>query len=76
MNYGLMQLSDPEISSSITSNVREMMDVHQPQLNIVEFKKMFMYDKLYTAFANVDSWLRNSFTSLDNYLKNHFDIKK
>jgi len=34
---------------------------------------MFMYDKLYTAFANVDSWLRNSFTSLDNYLKNHFD---
>jgi len=71
-----MQLSDPEISSSITSNVREMMDVHQPQLNIVEFKKMFMYDKLYTAFANVDSWLRNSFTSLDNYLKNHFDIKK
>ena len=32
-----------------------------------------MYDKLYTAFANVDSWLRNSFTSLDNYLRNHFD---
>tara|TARA_B100000683_G_scaffold73718_2_gene72422 strand:- start:266 stop:1318 length:1053 start_codon:yes stop_codon:yes gene_type:complete len=76
MNYGLMQLSDPDISSSIKSNVRELMDVHQPQLNIVEFKKMFMYDKLYTAFANVDSWLRNSFTSLDNYLKNHFDIKK
>ena len=44
-----------------------------PQLNLVEFKKMFMYDKLYTAFANVDSWLRNSFTSLDNYLRNHFD---
>ena len=76
MNYGLMQLADPDISSSIKSNVRELMDVHQPKLNIVEFKKMFMYDKLYTAFANVDSWLRNSFTSLDNYLKNHFDIKK
>jgi len=73
MNYGLMQLADPDISSSIKSNVRELMDVHQPKLNIVEFKKMFMYDKLYTAFANVDSWLRNSFTSLDNYLKNHFD---
>ena len=35
-----------------------------------------MYDKLYTVFANVDSWLRNSFTSLETNLKNNFDIKK
>jgi len=76
MNYGLMQLADPDISSSIKSNVRELMDTHRPQLDLVEFKKMFMYDKLYTAFANVDSWLRNSFTSLENNLRNHFDIKK
>ena len=73
MNYGLMQLADPDISSSIKSNVRDLMDTHKPELNLVEFKKMFMYDKLYTAFANVDSWLRNSFTSLNNYLRNHFD---
>ena len=76
MNYGLMQLADPDISSSIKSNVRDLMDTHKPELNLVEFKKMFMYDKLYTAFANVDSWLRNSFTSLENNLRNHFDIKK
>jgi hypothetical protein len=37
---------------------------------MMEFKKMFMYDKLYTAFSNVDSWLRNSFLSLDGFLKN------
>lgn len=73
MNYSLMQLADPDISSSIKSNVRDLMDTHKPELNLVEFKKMFMYDKLYTAFANVDSWLRNSFTSLNNYLRNHFD---
>ena len=76
MNYGLMQLADPDISSSIKSNVRDLMDTHKPELNLVEFKKMFMYDKLYTAFANVDSWLRNSFTSLETNLKNNFDIKK
>jgi len=75
-NYRLMQLKEPEISSSITSNVRNIMDDHRPSLDLVEFKKMFMYDKLYTAFANVDSWLRNSFTSLENNLKNHFDISK
>ena len=72
LNYKLMQLKDPEISSSITSQVRNIMDELQPELDLVEFKKMFMYDKLYTAFANVDSWLRNSFTSLDHNLKNHF----
>ena len=37
-----------DISSSIKSNVRELMDTHRPQLDLVEFKKMFMYDKLYT----------------------------
>jgi DNA polymerase-1 len=74
INYKLMQLKDPDISSSIKSNVREIMDSHQTELNLVEFKKMFMYDKLYTAFSNVDSWLRNSFTSLDKNLKKHFDI--
>lgn len=72
LNYKLMQLKDPEISSSITSQVRNIMDELQPELDLIEFKKMFMYDKLYTAFANVDSWLRNSFTSLHNNLKNHF----
>jgi hypothetical protein len=72
LNYKLMQLKDPEISSSITSQVRNIMDELQPELDLIEFKKMFMYDKLYTAFANVDSWLRNSFTSLHTNLKNHF----
>ena len=76
LNYKLMQLKDPDISSSIKSNVREIMDNQEPQLDIVEFKKMFMYDKLYTAFSNVDSWLRNSFSSLDNFLKNNFDSNK
>lgn len=76
MNYNLMQLKDPDISSSIKSNVREIMDNGSTRLDLVEFKKMFMYDKLYTAFANVDSWLRNSFSSLDNFLKNNFDNKK
>ena len=70
MNYDLMQLKDPDISSSITSNVRSIMDTGSDRLDMVQFKKMFLYDKLYTTFANVDSWLRNSFTSLENFLKN------
>jgi len=76
LNYDLMQLKSPDISTSITSNIRDILDNHQPKLNLLEFKKMFMYDKLYTAFANVDSWLRNSFMGLDNILKNYFDKTK
>ena len=73
LNYDLMQLKLPEISTSIISNVRDVLDNTHPKLNLLEFKKMFMYDKLYTAFANVDSWLRNSFMRLDNLLKNNFE---
>tara|TARA_B110000285_G_scaffold114731_1_gene130044 strand:- start:2765 stop:3814 length:1050 start_codon:yes stop_codon:yes gene_type:complete len=73
MNYGLMQLKDPEISSSITSKVRGIMDNQQPQLDMIEFKKMFLVDKLYTVFANADTWLRNSWLSLDTHLKNNLN---
>lgn len=76
LNYRLMQLKSPEISSSITSNVRGMMDNGGYQLNTMEFKKMFMEDKLYTAFSNIDTWLRNSFNSLDNFIKKDLDISK
>jgi 5'-3' exonuclease len=76
LNYDLMQLKSPEISTSIISNVRGILDNNHPKLNLLEFKKMFMYDKLYTAFANVDLWLKNSFTGLDRLLKIHFDNQK
>jgi 5'-3' exonuclease len=75
MNFDLMQLRNPEISSSITSNIRNIMDGGTHRLDIIEFKKMFMGDKLYTAFADVDSWLRNSFLNLDILIKKHLDGK-
>jgi DNA polymerase-1 len=76
MNFDLMQLRDPEIASSIKSNVRAIMDNGTNHLDPIEFKKMFMGDKLYTAFADVDSWLRNSFLNLDNLIKKHLDNQK
>jgi DNA polymerase-1 len=75
MNFDLMQLRDPEIASSIKSNVRTIMDNGTNHLDMIEFKKMFMGDKLYTAFADVDSWLRNSFLNLDTLIKKHLNGK-
>ena len=31
------------------------------------FKKMFMADKMYTVIKDLDSWLNNSFNSLNAY---------
>jgi len=69
LNYRLMQLSDPEISSSIKSNVRNIISSPINQLNSFQFKKEFMIDKLYTAFKNIESWLMNTWSDLNTYSK-------
>jgi DNA polymerase-1 len=69
LNYDLMQLSEPDMSSSITSNIRNIIDSPINGLNSFTFKKEFMIDKLYTAFKNVDTWLVNTWQDLDKYSK-------
>jgi len=69
LNYNLMQLSDPDISSSIKSNVRNIIDSPINGLNSFQFKKEFMIDKLYTAFKNVETWLVNTWSDLDKHSK-------
>jgi len=69
LNYDLMQLSEPDISSSIKSNIRNIIDSPINGLNSFQFKKEFMIDKLYTAFKNVETWLVNTWSDLDRYSK-------
>jgi DNA polymerase-1 len=69
LNYNLMQLSEPDISSSIKSNIREIINSPINRLNSFNFKKEFMIDKLYTAFKNIETWLMNTWSDLDNHAK-------
>lgn len=69
LNYDLMQLSNPIMSSAITSNVRNIINSPINGLNSFQFKKEFMIDKLYTAFKNVETWLVNTWSDLDRYSK-------
>ena len=69
LKYKLMQLSEPDMSSSITSNVRNIINSPINGLNSFQFKKEFMIDKLYTAFKNVETWLVNTWSDLDKYSK-------
>ena len=69
LNYKLMQLSNPDIGSSIKSNIRGIINSPINQLNSFQFKKEFMIDKLYTAFKNIETWLMNTWSDLDTYSK-------
>jgi 5'-3' exonuclease len=69
MNYNLMQLSNPTIPASITSNIRNIVETDITQFNPFLFKKQFMVDKLYTAFNNIESWLGSTWNELETYAK-------
>jgi len=69
LNYNLMQLSNPDISTSIKSNIRNIINSPINGLNSFQFKKEFMIDKLYTAFKNIEIWLMNTWSDLDKYSK-------
>jgi hypothetical protein len=69
LNWDLMQLSDPDISSSIKSNVRGIVESPINSLSSFSFKREFMIDKLYTAFKNIETWLMNTWSDLDSYSK-------
>jgi DNA polymerase I len=67
MNWDLMQLKDVDIPANTKLLVHDI--AHRPinKMNQLEFKKMFMRDKLYTVIKDVDFWLRDTFLSLTAY---------
>ena len=37
------------------------------KMDVLNFKKMFMADKMYTVIKDVDGWLNGSFNTLNAY---------
>ena len=64
-NYVLMQLNNVDISGTIKSKIRELVDAPISIMNKTKFKSQFLNDKLYHAFPNVDSWLNITFNTLN-----------
>ena len=67
MNDKLMQLDEVDISSDQKMQIIRKMDAPIVPTQIMEFKKLFMADKLYTTIKDVDRWLFNTFTKLNTY---------
>lgn len=66
-NYRLMQLKEVDIDGRAKAIIRDIAygDIHR--MNILEFKKMFMVDKMYTVIKDLDSWLSSSFNTLNSH---------
>jgi DNA polymerase-1 len=70
LNDKLMQLKDTDMSGNIKLNVIDRLNTNINESNILEFKKMFMRDKMYSVIKDVDSFLA-AFASLNAYAKMH-----
>ena len=67
LNYRLMQLKEVDINGNAKMLALNMMKGDINKMNTFEFKKMFMADKMYTVIKDLESWLKNSFNSLNAY---------
>jgi 5'-3' exonuclease len=65
LNERLMQLADVDIGGSLKMNIENCVIQPVDAINKMEFKKMFMMDKLYSAIPNLDTWLSQSFDFLN-----------
>jgi len=67
LNYRLMQLKEVDINGNAKMLTMNKVQGDIDKLNTLEFKKMFMADKMYTVIKDLDSWLNSSFNSLNAY---------
>ena len=66
-NYALMQLKEVDISGNAKLLAMDQVERDINRMDVLEFKKMFMRDKMYTVIKDLDSWLSSSFNSLNAY---------
>lgn len=66
-NFSLMQLYDVDIPGNAKMLILDKTREEASRLNVLEFKKMFMQDKLYTTIKDVDTWLMNNFNTINAF---------
>lgn len=67
LNNRLMSLESLEIPGQTKLLISDISNHPVPELNMFQFKKLFMVDKLYSVIPNVDSWIASSFQTLSAY---------
>ena len=67
LNHNLMQLKEVDIAGSLKLMIHDKVKGPIDKLNTLEFKKMFMRDKMYTVIKDLDTWLVTSFNALNAF---------
>lgn len=67
LNDQLMQLHSVDIPHSDKMFIINTGNALPIKLDAVEFKKMFLFDKLYTTIKDPETWMRSSFGQLSHY---------
>jgi DNA polymerase-1 len=66
-NWRLMNLKLLDIPAQTKSNIRRIMESQIPELDKIEFRKLFMEDKMWSVMKNMPDWLNNTWLSLSAF---------
>ena len=62
-----MNLKLLDIPAQTKSNIRRIMESKISELNKIEFRKLFMEDKMWSVMKNMPDWLNNTWLSLSAF---------
>ena len=66
-NWKLMNLKLLDIPAQTKSNIRRIMESQIPELDKIEFRKLFMEYKMWSVMKNMPDWLNNTWLSLSAF---------
>jgi DNA polymerase I len=66
-NYQLMNIKLLHIPAQSASVIRGILEQPIPSLNKIEFQRLFMEDKMWTAMKNLPEWLNSTWLSLSAF---------
>ena len=67
MNYRLMQLKNVDISGNTKMLIMNLVNEEINKMDVLNFKRMFMEDKMYTVIKDLDTWISSAFNPLNAY---------
>lgn len=67
LNYNLMQLKNVDINGNAKMLIMNLVNNEINKLDILNFKRMFMEDKMYTVIKDLDTWMSSAFNPLNAY---------
>lgn len=67
LNYKLMQLKNVDINGNAKMLIMNLVNDEINKMDVLNFKRMFMEDKMYTVIKDLDTWISSAFNPLNAY---------